>query len=149
MSLLPQSAAERKRLPLATGVLDYFPLALAEVAHLSMAGNDQHNPGSPLHWDRAKSTAHADCLMRHLAERGTFDSDGQRHSAKVAWRALALLQLEVERVVANSATSVAKSATVGVCAPSIPFDARQYMRVGEEGHHPMMAETLRTEAWCN
>lgn len=31
----------------------------------------------------------------------------------------------------------------GCCAPSVPFDARQYMHVGDEGHHPMMAETLR------
>jgi hypothetical protein len=38
----------------------------------------------------------ADCIMRHLAERGALDSDGVRHSAKLAWRALALLQLELE-----------------------------------------------------
>jgi hypothetical protein len=29
-------------------------------------------------------------------ERGKIDTDGQRHSAKLAWRALALLQLELE-----------------------------------------------------
>jgi len=29
-------------------------------------------------------------------ERGTIDIDGMRHSAKLAWRALALLQLELE-----------------------------------------------------
>ncbi len=79
-----------------TGVLDYFPLALAEIARVSKAGNDQHNPGQPLHWAREKSTDHADCIMRHLSERGTIDSDNQRHSAKMAWRALALLQTELE-----------------------------------------------------
>jgi len=31
-----------------------------------------------------------------LIDRGKFDTDGQRHSAKLAWRALALLQLELE-----------------------------------------------------
>lgn len=79
-----------------TGVLDYFPDAIAEVARVSKAGNDQHNPGEPLHWAREKSTDHADCIARHLLERGTVDVDGQRHSAKMAWRALALLQTELE-----------------------------------------------------
>lgn len=93
---LPWSAAERKRIPVTTGFLDYFPAAIAEVAKLSLAGNDQHNPGTPLHWDKSKSTDEADALLRHLMERGTFDTDGQRHSAKVAWRAMALLQRELE-----------------------------------------------------
>lgn len=93
---LPTDAAERKALPLTTGVLDYFPAALAEVARLSAIGNDQHNPGEPLHWARAKSGDEADALVRHLLERGTVDTDGVRHSAKVAWRALALLQKELE-----------------------------------------------------
>lgn len=93
---LPTDAAARKGVPLASGLLDYFPDALAEVARLSQAGNDQHNPGQPLHWDRAKSGDEADALMRHLLERGYLDTDGIRHSAKVAWRALALLQKELE-----------------------------------------------------
>lgn len=94
---LPTDATDRKGIPLATGCLDYFPLALAEVARLSKAGNDQHNPGQPLHWAREKSTDHADCILRHMIDRGLLDSDGQRHSAKVAWRALAMLQIEIER----------------------------------------------------
>lgn len=93
---LPTDAAERKTLPLATGVLDYFPAALAEVARLSAIGNEQHNPGEPLHWARGKSGDEADALVRHLLERGIVDTDGVRHSAKVAWRALALLQKELE-----------------------------------------------------
>lgn len=93
---LPSEAAARKSIPLATGVFDYFPAALAAVARLSQAGNDQHNPGEPLHWDRAKSGDEADALARHLLERGTIDTDGIRHSAKVAWRALANLQKELE-----------------------------------------------------
>ena len=63
---------------------------------MSAAGNEQHNPGQPLRWDRSKSTDEADALMRHFVERGTRDSDGMRHTAKVAWRALALLQKELE-----------------------------------------------------
>jgi hypothetical protein len=79
-----------------TGLVDYFKDALAEVAHVSFVGNRQHNPGQPLHWARGKSTDHSDCIMRHFAERGTIDVDGERHSAKLAWRALALLQQELE-----------------------------------------------------
>jgi hypothetical protein len=95
--MLPADPAARKGLPIATGVLDYFPLAIAEVARVSKAGNDQHNPGQPLHWDRTKSLDHADCIPRHLIDRGSVDSDGMRHSAKLAWRALALLQTELEQ----------------------------------------------------
>lgn len=93
---LPTDAAQRKAVPIATGVLDYFPDALAAIAECSKRGNDQHNPGKPLHWDRSKSTDESDALIRHFLERGTVDTDGIRHSAKVAWRALALLQKEIE-----------------------------------------------------
>lgn len=94
--MLPTDAAERKAVPLFDGVLAYFPDALAEVARVSKAGNDQHNPGQPMHWARGKSTDQANCIARHLLEHGTVDNDGMRHSAKLAWRALALLQLELE-----------------------------------------------------
>ena len=96
MSLLPEDPAERKTIPIASGVLDYFPAALAEVARVSFVGNEQHNPGQPLHWARGKSMDHPDTIIRHFMERGTRDKDGQRHSAKMAWRALALLQQELE-----------------------------------------------------
>ena len=94
---LPTDSTKRKEYPIATGVLDYFPLAITEIAHVSFIGNQQHNPNQPLHWDRSKSTDEADALMRHFKDRGTLDTDGIRHSAKVAWRALALLQKEIEK----------------------------------------------------
>jgi len=93
---LPSEPAARKAVPICTGVLDYFPDALAEIARVSKAGNDQHNPGQPLHWAKEKSRDEADALIRHLLDRGFVDTDGQRHSAKLAWRALALLQREIE-----------------------------------------------------
>ena len=93
---LPTDAKERKAVPIATGFIDYFPDAMAAVAELSRIGNDQHNPGQPLHWDRSKSGDESDALIRHFLERGTVDTDGVRHSAKVAWRAMALLQKEIE-----------------------------------------------------
>mgnify|MGYP006371608001 FL=1 len=93
---LPTDAQDRKNVPIATGVIDYFPDALAAVAACSKKGNDQHNPGQPLHWDRAKSTDESDALIRHFLERGTVDTDGIRHSEKVEWRELGLLQKEIE-----------------------------------------------------
>ena len=89
-------AADRKATPVFSGVLNYFPDALQDVAKCSQAGNDQHHPDTPLHWDRAKSTDELDALTRHLLDAGTLDTDGIRHSTKVAWRALANLQKEIE-----------------------------------------------------
>jgi len=95
-AVMPVDANKRKSIPIATGVLDYFPDAIAAVAEVSKAGNEQHHPGKPLHWDRSKSTDEADACMRHFMQRGGRDADGIRHSAKMAWRALALLQKEIE-----------------------------------------------------
>jgi len=89
-------AQQRKMRPMAEGCLDYFPDALAAVAHCSYMATQQHHPGEKMRWDRNKSSDHADCVIRHLARRGTVDDDGVRHAAKVAWRALAVLQLELE-----------------------------------------------------
>ena len=95
-AVLPSDAKERKAIPIATGVLDYFPNALIEIAKVSKVGNDQHNPGEPLHWSRGKSTDQEDTIIRHFMERGKTDVDGVKHSAKLAWRVLAMLQLECE-----------------------------------------------------
>jgi hypothetical protein len=80
---MPVDSAARKAVPLTTGVLDYFPAALAYIARVSKAGNDKHNPGEPLHWARGKSTDQADAVGRHLIDRGGIDP-------------LALLQIELE-----------------------------------------------------
>jgi hypothetical protein len=94
---LPTDSAERKRIPVVTGVMDYFPDAIAAVANVSFVGNEKHNPGQPLHWSRGKSPDHADCIGRHLLERGMMDPVTKvRHSAQLAWRALAMLQIEIE-----------------------------------------------------
>ncbi len=87
-------AAERKATPVFSGVLKYFPNALKEVAKCSQAGNDQHHPDKPLHWDMSKSTDEYDALTRHLIDHtiNPIDDDGTLHLAKVAWRALAGLE---------------------------------------------------------
>ncbi len=94
--VLPEDSQERKEIPMATGLLDYFPAALAYVAKISKFGNDKHNPGEPLHHARGKSMDHADTITRHMVDRGLKDDQGIRHSGYVAWRALAMLQQELE-----------------------------------------------------
>lgn len=102
---LPTDSAERKGYPLMSGVLRYFPAAIAGVARISKLGNDKHNPGQELHHARGKSTDHGDCIVRHLIdvqdllgarERGlTTYKDTEELLTEVsslAWRALALSQ---------------------------------------------------------
>ena len=98
--ILPTSAVDRKNVPAFSGFVAYFPKAMMAVARLSKIGNDQHNPGEPLHWAKEKSTDHLDCLIRHAAEHGTFDTDGCRHMVKAAWRAMAELETELDRAIA-------------------------------------------------
>lgn len=100
---LPTDSNARKKRPMARGLLDYFPAAAAYVAYVSWVGNEKHNPGQELHHSRGKSADHADCIVRHTAERGSLDEpewEGGpqlRHTGKLAWRAMALLQEELEK----------------------------------------------------
>jgi hypothetical protein len=94
---MPEEDARRGQYPMFDGLLAYFPNALAEVSHVSKIGNGKHNPGEDIHWARGKSMDHANKIIRHLIDHGGRDKDGVRHSAYVAWRALALLQEELER----------------------------------------------------
>lgn len=80
---LPTDSAERKTYPMYSGLLAYFPHALAAVSNQSYRGNLQHHPDKPLHWDMDKSTDELDALMRHVV-----DEDW----VHVAWRALANLE---------------------------------------------------------
>lgn len=98
---LPEAAVDRKMYPIAKGFMDYFPDAIAAISHVSYMGNVQHNPDKPLHWDRSKSGDEDDTMIRHFLQRGLLDTDGLRHSAKMAWRALAFLQKEIEGEHAN------------------------------------------------
>jgi len=92
---LPTDAQARKNIPVYSGFIKYFPDAICEVAALSKVGNDQHNPGQPLHWAKEKSGDELDALMRHLIDDASgvpVDADGIEHAVKVAWRAMANLQ---------------------------------------------------------
>lgn len=94
----PKTSAERKGEPIHSGVLMYFPDALAAIARLSKKANDKHNPGEPMGWSRGKSTDHMDCVTRHSLTREAIDPEmGEIEAVNVAWRALAELQLLEEK----------------------------------------------------
>lgn len=97
---LPTDAQARKATPIWTGFVMYFPDVLAAVAEVSRLGNEQHNPGEPLHWAREKSTDQMNTAFRHMldyAQGNRYDTDGSRHLAKAIWRLCAELQVDMER----------------------------------------------------
>lgn len=96
-------SALRKTRPMFSGLLAYFPDALLAVSNCSYRGNEQHNPGEPLHWARTKSADHLDAGTRHLTDYVTYgiDTDEVPHLAKAAWRILAQLQIDIEEGVSS------------------------------------------------
>lgn len=99
---LPTDSEERKRIPIGTFLLEYFPDAIIEMTKLSYDGNEKHNPGEPMHWAREKSSDQVDCIFRHLfdfgAARDCDDLEAQINEMRsVMWRAGAQLQLLCEQ----------------------------------------------------
>lgn len=102
---LPTDSNERKDYPMLSGLLKYFPAALAGASNTSKLGNDKHNPGQPLHHARGKSMDHGDCIIRHLTDtedllaamkRGDKEVDTKMVLTEVnqlVWRALAYSQM--------------------------------------------------------
>jgi len=92
--VVTDKAQERKKIPVYSGFVKYFPNAMKEVAVCSRIANEQHHAGKPLHWDMDKSTDELDAMMRHLIDHTSepIDDDGIRHLTKVAWRAMAMLE---------------------------------------------------------
>ncbi len=96
----------RKQMPVASGVLAYFPDALMCVAWISRVGNEKHNAGEPLHWAKEKSSDEPDAEVRHLLDHvrglppdpGLEDLGSVGHLASKAWRALAHLQRACDQV---------------------------------------------------
>jgi hypothetical protein len=80
---LPTNSAERKKVPLYSGVLKYCAAALAGVARISVDGNAKHNPGQPLHHARGKSTDHADCVVRHAVDVADLEAAIERREVPV------------------------------------------------------------------
>jgi hypothetical protein len=132
VSLFPEDSAERKTYPLYSGLLAYFPSALAAVARHSHAGNEKHNPGQPLHHDRAKSGDELDAMARHMME-GDY--------VGMAWRALSHLQKHLESLgapIAPAARNVAPRGPTFVLPEGVvPHDlAAAYLRDRGEADDP-------------
>ena len=128
---LPTSSPARKDIQIVAGFIRYFPAAMVEVAKVSKAGNDQHNPGQPMHWARGKSMDHEECIVRHLIDSGDLEAvlvRGQselvaeagddavkeaiiREKAYRAWRSLADLQIACEQLLGAPMAPAAKEAT--------------------------------------
>lgn len=94
---LRTEAERRKDLPVFDGFVAYFPDAMNAVAEVSRVGNEQHNPGQPLHWAYGVSLDHKSSCIRHMQDSGEYDTDGLLHDAKAAWRAMANLQTLLEK----------------------------------------------------
>jgi hypothetical protein len=92
----------RKETPVWSGVLQYFPDAIQAVARVSFKGDAKHNGPNDgarkIQWARGKSMDQEDCVVRHMMTPDEIDPDtGETHLAHAAWRALAALQLQIER----------------------------------------------------
>lgn len=90
MDIFPTDAEARKTYPVATLAKDYFPHALAALAHHSYLSQQQHGEasnGAPMEWLKDKSIGDGNQMMRHYLEGDTVAA---------AWRALELLQREIE-----------------------------------------------------
>ena len=88
--ILPSAAEERKQIPVYSAFVRFFPRAIVAVTKMSMEGQRQHNAnGDSIKWIRSASSDDKDALMRHVLEEDW---------AKVAWRAMAILEKHLEEV---------------------------------------------------
>ena len=78
------NSEQRKRVPIYTGFIKYFPDAIIEVTKQSTRGMLQHDTPT---WNKDVSTDELDALMRHIIEEDW---------AAVAWRAMANLQRQCD-----------------------------------------------------
>lgn len=126
---LPHDDASRKALPIFDVLTKYFPRAVLELVKVCVVGNEQHNPGEPLHWARGKSMDQMNSIQRHLMDYGlgkrvendpatTRWKDGRGPSvrtlvlAHVIWRACAQLELDLEAESAAEAPPKVSAATM-------------------------------------
>lgn len=82
----------REDYPLYDVLFGYFPAAMLMLAKWAKVGNDQHNPGEPLHWSRDKSGDHTNKILRHLVDYDQKESNGFYEAVPLLWRAAALVQ---------------------------------------------------------
>ena len=90
-SLFPTGAEARKEYPVGTFIRDYFPHAIAALAHHSYKAQQQHGPatnGAPMEWLKEKSVGDGNQMTRHFME---------RDNVATAWRALEILERELTK----------------------------------------------------
>jgi len=94
---------------MASGCVDYFPNALAAVGRHSRYGNEKHNPGEALHWAFDKSTAHADAVLSHFAQRNKIDpKSDEDYDVGALWRMLALVETRLIKAGARPGRAVVR-----------------------------------------
>ena len=77
MSWFSDDDKERKgRWPVWDYLFKYFPLAFLEEVRVAVIGNEQHNPGQPLHWAREKSTDQLNAALRHQFDYAKLKAEG-------------------------------------------------------------------------
>lgn len=117
MSIFSDDYDTRKSYPIFDGFVMYFPRAMAAVAQVSLLGNQQHNPGEPLHWAKGKSMDQKNTMLRHMIDDAMgvrFGPDGQRTKAQAVWRALADLELDLEAEEKRSKEALFRQALTNV-----------------------------------
>jgi hypothetical protein len=137
--LFPEDSDARKEYPVYSGFLQYFPAAVAAIAHHSYKGNFKHNPGQPLHHDRAKSGDEPDAMMRHLMEQDLVG---------MAWRAMSMLQKHLEA----QGAPIAPAARNATKAELVPHDLAAAMIRDGVVPHPVvepLAETRPSPPNCD
>lgn len=131
MSLFPSDDAGRKALPIFAMIAGYFPKALREVTRVCVANNVRYSPDrapTDITWNRGKSKDQSGSLFRHLLEREVdghvFETVPEEIAkiigrpnvyvlAEAAWRALAMLEEEIEQQEALKPTTLTAITAAG------------------------------------
>jgi len=87
----PGDSAERKKYPVFSGVLMYFPEAMAALALRSFESQAEHNPTGRIEWIKEKSIGDGNEIVRHLMESEIAYLNGDyvtaaEEAAAVHWR---------------------------------------------------------------
>lgn len=89
----------RKRQPLYSGCLSYFPRALLAVSRVSFEANSKHNGDHPLYWSKGRSTDQPDAAARHMLTPFEIDPEtNEFHLASAVWRMAAFLEIALEAI---------------------------------------------------
>jgi hypothetical protein len=137
VSLFSDDDKLRKHLPVFTYITKYCPKALVEMTKVSVVNNVRYNPDrapADINWNRDRSKDQLGSSLRHMMESAVdgkvFEIVPPDIAAKTgitriyvlaenAWRAVAALELEIERVQAEEKHSQLSEATRSIAASLI------------------------------